>query len=139
MAKVTIRFHETTPQQRRKMLDDLAKRVNLNESLEGLLTSLRQFEDTYGMSTVEFYARFMAGKMGDARDFIEWAGDFIRYQRLMELSFKAGSITRWASSGSSPSIAAVEPLRSANNAVIVLRSPMFTVTARMRSARCTGV
>jgi len=63
MAKVTIRFHETTPQQRRQMLRDLAKRVDINESLEELITTLRQFEDKYGMSTVEFYARFMAGKM----------------------------------------------------------------------------
>ncbi len=88
MAKVTIRFHETTPQQRRKMLRDLVKRVDLNESLEELITTLRQFEDKYGMSTVEFYARFMAGKMGDARDFIEWAGDFVRYHRLVQQCFK---------------------------------------------------
>jgi len=88
MAKVTIRFHETTPQQRRQMLRDLAKRVDINESLEELITTLRQFEDKYGMSTVEFYARFMAGKMGDARDFIKWAGIFARYQRLVQLCFK---------------------------------------------------
>ncbi|HEV8714499.1 MAG TPA: hypothetical protein VGX03_16940 [Candidatus Binatia bacterium] len=88
MAKVTIRFHETTPQQRRKMLRDLAKRVDLNESLEELITTLRQFEDKYGMSTVEFYARFMAGKMGDTREFIKWAGIFARYQRLVQQCFK---------------------------------------------------
>src|SRR5467141_2652584 len=87
MAKVTIRFHETTPQQRRQMLRDLAKRVDINESLEELITTLRQFEDKYGMITVEFYARFMAGKMGDARDFIEWAGDFMIYQRLIQKHF----------------------------------------------------
>ncbi len=88
MAKVTIRFHETTPQQRRKMIRDLAKRMNVNESLEELITTLRQFEDKYGMSTVEFYARFMAGKMGDSADFIEWAGEFGRYQRLVQTFFK---------------------------------------------------
>jgi hypothetical protein len=26
--------------------------------------------------------RFAAGKMGDSRDFIKWAGLFIRYQHL---------------------------------------------------------
>ena len=88
MAKVTIRFQETTPQQRRKMLRDLAKRVDINESLEELIITLRHFEDKYGMSTVEFYARFMAGKMGDARDFIEWAGDFMIYQRLIQKYFR---------------------------------------------------
>ena len=88
MAKVTIRFHETTPPQRRKMLRDLAKRVDINESLEELITTLCQFEDKYGMSTVEFYARFMAGKMGDTREFIKWAGIFARYQRLVQQCFK---------------------------------------------------
>jgi hypothetical protein len=70
------------------MIRDLAKRVDLNESLEELITSLRKFEDKYGMSTVEFYARFMAGKMGDAREFIEWAGDFAIYQRLVQKYFR---------------------------------------------------
>ena len=87
MAKVTIRFHETTPQQRRKMIRDLAKRVDVNESLEELITTLRQFEDKYGMSTVEFYARFMAGKMGDARDFIKWAAAFQSYNHLLQTYF----------------------------------------------------
>jgi len=39
------------------------------------------------MSTVEFYARFMAGKMGDAFEFIEWAG------RLRNLSALSKSIS----------------------------------------------
>ncbi len=87
MAKVTIRFHETTPPQRRKMLRDLAKRVDINESLEELITTLCQFEDKYGMSTVEFYARFMAGKMGDARDFIKWTAAFQSYTHLLHTHF----------------------------------------------------
>ena len=88
MAQVTIRFHETTPQQRRKMIRDLAKRVDINESLEELIAALRKFEDRYGMSTVEFYARFMAGKMGDSADFMDWAGDFMIYQRLVQKYFR---------------------------------------------------
>lgn len=88
MAKVTIRFHETTPQQRRKMLRDLAKRVEEGDSLEGLIATLQQFEDKYGMSTVEFYARFVAGKMGDAHDFIKWAGAFQSYTHLLQTHFQ---------------------------------------------------
>ena len=87
MAKVRIRFHETTPQQRRKMIRDLAKRVDINESLEELIATLRKFEDKYGMSTVEFYARFAAGKMGDSRDFIKWAGEFESYNHLLRTYF----------------------------------------------------
>jgi hypothetical protein len=87
MAKITIRLHETTPQQRRKMLRDLAKRVDINESLEEVITALRKFEDKYGMSTVEFYARFAAGKMGDSRDFMRWAGEFESYNHLLRTYF----------------------------------------------------
>src|SRR6266850_1600407 len=61
------------------------------------------------------------------------------------MSCKAGSMSALASSGSSPSINAVEPLRSANSAVIVLRSPSIlprassaACSARMRSARRRG-
>ena len=88
MAKVRIRFHETTPRQRRKMIRDLAKRVDINESLEELIATLRKFEDKYGMSTVEFYARFAAGKMGDSRDFIKWAGEFESYNHLLRTYFR---------------------------------------------------
>lgn len=84
MAKVTSKFHETTPQQRRKMIRDLAKRVDIDESLEELIAALRKFEDKYGMSTVEFYARFAVGKMGDSADFVDWAGDFMSSQRLVQ-------------------------------------------------------
>ncbi len=91
MAKVTIRFHETTPQQRRKMIRDLAKRVDINESLEELIVALRKFEDKYGISTIEFYARFAAGKMGDSADFVDWAGDFMIYQRLVQKYFRRQS------------------------------------------------
>ncbi len=87
MAKVMIRFHETTPQQRRKTIRDLGKRLDVNESLESLIATMRGFEDKYGMSTVEFYARFAAGKMGDARDFIKWAGAFASYQHLLQTHF----------------------------------------------------
>ena len=91
MAKVMIRFHETTPQQRRKMIRDLAKRVDINESLEELIAALRKFEDKYGMSTIEFYARFATGKMGDSADFVDWAGDFMIYQRLVQKYFRRQS------------------------------------------------
>ncbi len=87
MAKATIRFHETTPQQRKKIIRDLGKQLDVNESLESLIATMHGFEDQYGMSTVEFYVRFAAGKMGDAHDFIKWAGAFASYQRLLQRHF----------------------------------------------------
>lgn len=87
MAKVTIQFSETTPQQRKKMIRDLGKKLDVNESLESLIATMHEFEEKYGMSTVEFYARFVAGKMGDSRDFILWAGAFHAYQHLLQTHF----------------------------------------------------
>jgi len=34
---------------------------------------LREFEARYQMSTVEFFAKWQAGKMDDDMDFVEWA------------------------------------------------------------------
>jgi hypothetical protein len=56
------------------------ERFDINESIESLVAEMNAFESEYGMSTVEFYARFVVGKMGDSRDFIKWAGAFRLYQ-----------------------------------------------------------
>jgi uncharacterized protein YchJ len=60
----------------------------INETFQGLLVRLHEFEEKYGMSTVQFYAQFMAGKMGDSRDFIKWAAFFRQYQKLLEATFQ---------------------------------------------------
>jgi len=87
MAKVTIKFHETTKAQRRKILRDACRNIDVNQSLESLVDEMRKLEERYGMSTIEFYARFSEGKMGDHRDFIRWAGAFQVYQDLLRARF----------------------------------------------------
>ena len=64
---------------------------DVNTSLQILLDELHDFEGTYGMSTLEFYAQFKAGKMGDSRDFINWAGAFDLYQHLLQTYFQPQS------------------------------------------------
>ncbi len=83
MAKVKIKYPEHTPEDRRRMLAELKDRFDINESLESLVEEMNGFEAEYGMSTVEFYARFAAGKMGDSRDFMRWAGAFDDYHHLL--------------------------------------------------------
>ena len=87
MAKIRIKFSETTPAQRRKMIRDLDKRLDVNESLSELVEEMRQYERKYKMSTIDFYARFASGKLEepDSRDFIKWAGAFRHYQRLLQI------------------------------------------------------
>jgi hypothetical protein len=81
MAKVTIRYPEHSAEDRKRLLHELKERFDINESIESLITEMNAFESKYGMSTVEFYARFVAGKMGDSRDFIKWAGALWRPSR----------------------------------------------------------
>ncbi len=88
MAKVTIKFHETTRAERRKLLRDACRNINVNVSLDTLVGEMRILEDRYGMSTIEFYARFAEGKMGDHKDFIRWAGAFQAYQDLLRERFR---------------------------------------------------
>jgi hypothetical protein len=88
MAKVTIRYPEHSAKERKRLLRELKERFDINESLESLITEMYAFESKYGMSTVEFYARFVAGKMGDSRDFIKWAGTFDDYQYMIRTYFQ---------------------------------------------------
>ena len=39
------------------------------------------------MTTEEFYARFMRGELGDAKDFIGWAGMFEARSRICRISY----------------------------------------------------
>jgi hypothetical protein len=87
MAKVTIKFKEGTPKQRKQSIRDVGKQLDLNQSLDSLVITMHEFEAKYGLSTIEFYARFVAGKMGDSRDFIKWAGAFDLYQNLLQTHF----------------------------------------------------
>lgn len=41
--------------------------------LDQLNRDLSHFEQQYDLSSDVFYARFQAGEMGDAMDFVEWA------------------------------------------------------------------
>ena len=92
MAKVTIRWSETTPQQRKKMIRDLGKQLDVNESIESLIATICGFEEKYGMSTVEFYARFMAGKMGDSADVMKWAMAYDTYNHLINEHFQRKAV-----------------------------------------------
>lgn len=84
MAKVTIKYSETTREQRREIFRQMRRDDNRAEGLKQALEEMRKLEDRYGMSTLEFYAQFTEGKMGDCSDFIRWAGAFRAYQKLLQ-------------------------------------------------------
>lgn len=84
MAKVTIKYAETTREQRRELFRQLRRDTNPTESLKQVLGEMRKMEDRYGMSTLEFYSRFIKGEVGDSADFVSWAGDYEDYQELVQ-------------------------------------------------------
>ena len=49
---------------------------------------MREFQDRYEMSTIEFYAQFVTGKLGHCRDFISWAATYQSYEDLLQEKFE---------------------------------------------------
>ena len=59
------------------------------EALIATVERLTRFEEKFGTKTPEFYDRFMRGEMGDAKDYIAWAGTyeiFLRQKRKLEVT-----------------------------------------------------
>ena len=54
------------------------------EALAALVRSLVVYEQRYGMSSADFYARYQRGELEDTADFVEWAGDYPHYLQLKE-------------------------------------------------------
>ena len=48
-------------------------------ALDALVRLLATYEKRYKMSSSEFYTQYKSGKVGDSKDFIEWAGDYQHY------------------------------------------------------------
>ncbi len=51
------------------------------DALIATVERLTRYEETFGMKTPEFYDRFMRSEMGDAKDYIAWAGTYEIFQR----------------------------------------------------------
>ena len=51
-------------------------------SFEKLCQLLQEKEQQFGLSSIEFFNRYNAGSLGDARDYIEWAGLYRAYLKM---------------------------------------------------------
>ncbi len=87
MAKIKISYKKGGPSQLPKLRDALSKPLDMQESLNAVIAELNAFEQQYGLTTIEFFARFKAGLMGDSRDFLKWAGAFDDYRYLVDHYF----------------------------------------------------
>lgn len=89
MAKIKIHYKKGGLSQLPTLREALKASMNPKESLEEAIAELNAFERQYGLTTIEFYARFKAGLMGDSRDFVKWASLFEGYQYLITKYFNA--------------------------------------------------
>jgi hypothetical protein len=48
-------------------------------TFEELSEQLREYEQKYGYSTIEFYRRFQSGELGDDDDLLMWSGLYHLY------------------------------------------------------------
>lgn len=92
MAKIKIRYKKGGPSQLPALRAALKEPVDPEESLASVIADLNAFEQTYGITTIEFYARFNKGLMGDSLDFIKWAGAFDDYWYLMDRYFTTKAV-----------------------------------------------
>lgn len=51
-------------------------------SFDALCRLLQENEKRSGMSSIEFFNRYTTGKLGDAREYIEWAGLYRVYLKM---------------------------------------------------------
>ncbi|MBI3944001.1 MAG: hypothetical protein HY326_13370 [Chloroflexi bacterium] len=54
------------------------------DAFVAVIRSLVEYEQKYNLSSTDFYVRYQRGEMGDAQDFIEWAGNYQHYLELKE-------------------------------------------------------
>ncbi|GEM_PF-1461619 len=87
MRKVTLRYSKTSEPsaaKAHKALREAVQQVSVQESIQALVQQLTQFEAQFGMSTVEFYTKYLAGRMGDRQAVMEWAGAYEEYMYLVQ-------------------------------------------------------
>ncbi len=102
MLNVQLDIQPQTERRLKKLLESLQNQeifaqniidYQITELRKGILNirlDLKQFEDTYQLSSEDFYRKFEEGKCDDREDFIVWAGLYEMFSenelRLKELS-----------------------------------------------------
>jgi hypothetical protein len=87
MAKIKISYKKGGPSHLPALRDAMSKPLDMQESLNAVIAELNAFEQHYGLKTIEFFARFKAGLVGDSRDFLKRIGAFDDCRYLIDQSF----------------------------------------------------
>jgi len=77
MPTITIDNIKDWPPERFKVaLREAMDSTSPVDALIATVERLTRYEEKFGMKTPEFYEKFMRGEMGDAKDYIAWAGTY---------------------------------------------------------------
>ena len=60
----------------------LFQRLEEEKTGHEIRNQLQQYEQHYGLSSKDFYTQFISGSLGDAEDYIEWAGCYEMLQPI---------------------------------------------------------
>jgi len=84
----TLRFTGTTMPKTSEELKALLREALENsspmEDLVSLVRDLAQYEQRYGMASVDFADKFQRGELGDAIDYVRWATKYRMYREVRE-------------------------------------------------------
>jgi len=102
MLNLQLDIQPQTEQRLKKLLDGIADQevfaqnlieyqiAELRKGILNIRLDLKQFEDTYHLSTQDFYHQFEAGARDDREDYMIWAGLYemlcVNERRLQELA-----------------------------------------------------
>ena len=64
----------------------LFQRLEEAKTRHDIQEKLRQYEERYGLSSQDFYTQFLSGALGDAEDYIEWAGFYEMLQSPQDIA-----------------------------------------------------
>jgi len=74
-----------TPETFAQQLREVSAQYDPVEKLLSLERDMAVFEQTHGITSSEFFRRYQAGMMGDAIEYMRWAGRYKLYQSLKGL------------------------------------------------------
>ena len=90
MPTITIdNIRDWPPERFEAALREAMETTSPVDALIATVERLTRYEEKFGMKTPEFYEKFMRGELGDAKDYIAWAGTyeiFMRQKRKLEVT-----------------------------------------------------
>jgi hypothetical protein len=85
MARIVLRHTKQVSELELKRATTALKRPDPRESLRERVRQLQRFEKKFGMSSVAFYQKYRAGKMGDSASVMRWAATYEAYLSLVQV------------------------------------------------------